>query len=89
MRQMLWNTHAKEAKQFEISNPILARYFWELIESGVNTVQFNLEGMREKELPNGAGTMVECGRAGMTYWYKDAVVSFHHLGFLGVSTDGM
>ena len=78
MRQVLWNANARESKQFEIGNPVLARYFWELIESGVSMVQFNLDGMRERELGNG-GAVVECVRAGMVYWYKDTVVRIYSM----------
>lgn len=74
MRQMLLNTNTRETKNFEIGNAILARYFWELIESGVYSIQFQLEGLREKELANGQGMVVECLRAGITYTFKDAVV---------------
>ena len=79
MRQNLWNNNRNESKQFEIGNPILARYFWELIESGVNSIQFMLEGMREKELPNGQGMVVECVKAGIIYTYKDAMVRLQFL----------
>lgn len=74
MRQMLLNTSSRETKNFEIGNAILARYFWELIESGVCSIQFQLEGLREKELANGQGMVVECCRAGVIYTFKDAVV---------------
>lgn len=74
MRQVLWHNINREHKHFEIGNAILPRYFWELIESGVNSIHFQLEGLREKELPNGQGMVVECPRAGLIYTYKDAVV---------------
>lgn len=77
MRQALWNNQTREGKQFEIGNAILPRFFWELIESGVYSVQFQLEGLREKDLPGGQGMVVECARAGLIYRYKDAVC-FHH-----------
>ncbi|KAF8460258.1 LIM-domain binding protein-domain-containing protein [Kalaharituber pfeilii] len=75
MRQVLFNSNAKETKVFEIGNPILARYFWELIESGITSLQFTFsEVMSEKPSPNFPGMVnVECGRASMVYWYKDTV----------------
>lgn len=76
MRQALCNHTIREFKNFEIGNAILPRYFWELIESGVHSVQFQLEGLREKELPNGQGMVVECPRAALIYTYKDAVVCY-------------
>ncbi|KAF8420107.1 LIM-domain binding protein-domain-containing protein [Tirmania nivea] len=77
MRQALCHNQTRESKHFEIGNAILPRFFWELIESGVYSVQFQLEGLREKELPGGQGMLVECPRAGLIYRYKDAVC-FHH-----------
>jgi len=74
MRQALCHNQTSEQKHFEIGNAILPRFFWELIESGVYSVQFQLEGLREKDLPNGQGMLVECSRAGLIYRYKDAVV---------------
>ncbi|RPB28013.1 hypothetical protein L211DRAFT_479405 [Terfezia boudieri ATCC MYA-4762] len=77
MRLALWHNQTREGKQFEIGNAILPRFFWELIESGVHSVQFQLEGLKEKDLPGGQGMVVECHRAGLLYRYKDAVC-FHH-----------
>ncbi|KAF8454587.1 LIM-domain binding protein-domain-containing protein [Terfezia claveryi] len=77
MRQALWHNQTREGKQFEIGNAILPRFFWELIESGVYSVRFQLEGLRERELSGGQGMVVECPRAGLIYRYKDAVC-FHH-----------
>jgi len=74
MRHTLWHNQTREVKRFEIGNAILPRFFWELIESGVYSVQFQLEGLKEKELPGGQGMLVECPRAGLIYRYKDAVV---------------
>ena len=74
MRQALWHSQTREGKHFEIGNVILPRFFWELIQSGVYSVQFQLEGLRERELAGGQGMLVECPRAGLIYRYKDAVV---------------
>lgn len=74
MRQALWHNQTREGKHFEIGNAILPRFFWELIESGVYSVQFQLEAPKEKELPGGQGMLVECSRATLIYRYKDAVV---------------
>lgn len=75
MRQQLRNTEKNELKQFEITTALLARYYFTLFESGVQTIQMTLEHPREKPMVN--GMMVECPRATFIYWFEGGC----HVGF--------
>lgn len=77
MRQILWHSLSKERKQFEIPTAVLARYFYTSIESGVKNIQLTVENAKERELPGASGTIVECSKATMIYWFTNgSVVSY-------------
>ena len=70
MRQQLRNNEKNEYKQFEIPTNLLARYYFTLFESGIQTVQLTLEHPREKAMVN-QGMMVECAKASFVYWFDN------------------
>lgn len=69
LRQGVYNPQAG-SKQFEISTPALARYYWTQFNSGIKHIQMLVEGAREKDLPNG-GHMVESLKTSFIYWFAN------------------
>ncbi len=67
LRQKFWSSVDDSTKQYEISNPVLARYYWTNFNSGVQKVQMMLENAKEKDLQNG-GHFVESG-CSFIYWF--------------------
>ena len=67
LRQGVWNAQTG-SKQFEISTPALARYYWTQFNSGVKQIQMIVEGAQEKDLPSG-GQIVESGKTSFIYWF--------------------
>ncbi|EEH23045.2 hypothetical protein PABG_05256 [Paracoccidioides brasiliensis Pb03] len=53
LRQGLWCAE-QGAKQFEISTPALARYYYTQFTSGIRHIQMIVENAQEKELPTGS-----------------------------------
>lgn len=68
LRQQVWDSGNGELKQFEISTPLLPRYYWIHFSSGVQNMQMILENAREKDLPNG-GHFVESVKSTFIYWF--------------------
>jgi hypothetical protein len=75
MRQQLRNNEKNEFKQFEITTNLLARYYYTLFESGIQTIQMTLEHPREKPMMNGMS--VECAKTTFIYWFEGGC----HVGF--------
>lgn len=69
LRQGVYNPQAG-SKQFEISTPALARYYWTQFNSGIKHIQMIVEGARERDLPNG-GHIVESPRTSFIYWFTN------------------
>jgi len=68
LRQQVYDSDIGELKQFEISTPLLPRYYWTHFSSGVQNMQMVLENAREKDLPNG-GHFVESAKLCFIYWF--------------------
>lgn len=73
LRPKLIATGQAAAKQFEISNPALPRYYWTHFNSGVQNIQMFLENAKERDLPNG-GHFVE-SKSCFIYWFANG----HHV----------
>ena len=76
LRLSQFSASDNSSKQFEVSTPALARYYWTNFKSGVHSMQMALEKAREQDLPNG-GSMVESPQASFFYWLDNGCqVSF-------------
>ncbi|KAF3911494.1 hypothetical protein ABW20_dc0107094 [Dactylellina cionopaga] len=69
MRHNLWNSGGKETKRFEITTPVLARYYHSLYENGIKNIQLVMENAREREI-NGS-SHVESQRASFIFWFEN------------------
>lgn len=69
MRQGVYNPQSG-AKQFEISTPALARYYFTQFTSGIRQIQMLVEGARETALPNG-GHVVDSRKTSFIYWFTN------------------
>lgn len=69
--------NANKAKNFEICNPALPRYYYTQFQSGVQNIQLTMDGITEKEFGNNCH-YVESNRAKFIYWFKNGTqVCFH------------
>ncbi|KAI2413054.1 hypothetical protein LOZ41_003465 [Ophidiomyces ophidiicola] len=69
LRQGVWNAQ-RGSKQFEISTPALARYYWTQFNSGIRQIQMIVEAAVEKDLPTG-GQVLESPRTFFLYWFDN------------------
>ncbi|WEW57205.1 hypothetical protein PRK78_002667 [Emydomyces testavorans] len=69
LRQGVWNAQ-RGSKQFEISTPALARYYWTQFNSGIRQIQMIVEAAVDKDLPTG-GQVVESPRTFFLYWFDN------------------
>ncbi|KAF3933383.1 hypothetical protein ABW19_dt0205882 [Dactylella cylindrospora] len=69
MRHNLWQSNTKETKRFEITTPVLARYYFSLYEYGIKSIQLVMDNAREREI-NGI-SLVESSRASFIYWFEN------------------
>lgn len=76
LRQGVWNAQ-RGSKQFEISTPALARYYWTQFNSGVKRIQMIVENAVEKDFPNG-GQIVESPRTCFLYWFDNDCQLYSH-----------
>ncbi|KAI1770573.1 hypothetical protein F4818DRAFT_260424 [Hypoxylon cercidicola] len=61
-------------KQYEITQPALARYFHTHFESGIRRINLTFEkGITDRPLPNGCH-FIEYQKASMTYWFDNSHV---------------
>lgn len=56
------------SKQYEITFPALARYFYTHFESGIKNMQMIVERATEKELPNNTH-FIESQKSSFIYWF--------------------
>ena len=70
LRQELCSSDDFSTKEYQISQPTLARYYYTHFSSGVQNIQMILENAREKDLPNG-GHYVESVRSCFIYWFSN------------------
>ncbi|TVY87574.1 Transcriptional activator, partial [Lachnellula willkommii] len=68
LRHSLWFTDDGANKQYEITYPALARYFFTHFESGVKTMQLIMEKGTEKDLPH-SGHYIESQKSSFVYWF--------------------
>jgi len=77
MRQTLRSSETGEEKQFEISTPVLARYYQTLFESGIKNIQLVMENAREREIPNTNIHVVESHRSSFIHWFPNGTHIVH------------
>lgn len=70
LRQGVWNAQHGGSKKFEISTPVLARYYWTQFNSGVKHIQMIVENAIEKDLSTG-GHIVESSKTCFIYWFAN------------------
>lgn len=76
LRHSVWQADDSSNKQYEITFPALARYFYTHFESGIQNMQMIIERGTEKELPN-SGHYVESSKSSFVYWFDNgSQVSF-------------
>lgn len=69
LRHSLWITDdGGSNKQYEITYPALARYFFTHFESGIKTMQLIMEKGTEKDIPN-SGHYIESNKSSFVYWF--------------------
>lgn len=67
-------------KQYEITQPALARYFHTHFESGIRRINLTFEkGITDRPLPNGCH-FIENQKANLTYWFDNSHVGCTNLG---------
>ncbi|KAH8811560.1 LIM-domain binding protein-domain-containing protein [Xylogone sp. PMI_703] len=69
LRHSVWIVDENSNKQYEITFPALARYFYTHFESGVINMQMLMEKGSEKELPN--GHFIESQKSSFVYWFDN------------------
>lgn len=67
LKQQLWCSTDNERKSYQVSNPVLARYYHTHFSSGIQNVQMIIEKANETDLPAG-GHMVESSKSTFIYW---------------------
>lgn len=70
LRHCVWDGQVSESKQYEITVPALARYFYTHFESGVQNMQMIMEKGTEKELPNNC-YYLESSKSSFIYWFDN------------------
>eukprot|EP00128_Syssomonas_multiformis_P005180 Colp12_sorted_trinity150504_noHs@27277 len=80
MKYSLWNAEFQENRAFELTTALLARFYKNNFDSGVEEMSLTLENPREYTLPNGY-MMVDCSRAAINYLFdqQSLVVCTGHL----------
>ena len=67
LKQQLWCSTDNEKKSYQVSNPVLARYYYTHFSSGIQNVQMILEKANETDLPTG-GHVVDSSKSTFIYW---------------------
>lgn len=70
LRQVVLNPQSGSSKSFEVSTPILPRYYLTLFSNGIKRIQTHMENAQEKDLPNG-GHVVESLKTSFIYWFTN------------------
>ncbi|EJD00833.1 uncharacterized protein FOMMEDRAFT_89101, partial [Fomitiporia mediterranea MF3/22] len=71
----LWKDNAQtEAKPFDITMPILHRFFLVTAQSGVSSMSFNFEGAKERMGPTAYTLYVESLTASWTFYYLNGYI---------------
>jgi LIM-domain binding protein len=63
-------TSERTSKQYEITFPALARYFYAHFESGIKNMQMITERAKEKELPLNCH-YIESQKSSFIYWFEN------------------
>ncbi|KAF3197288.1 hypothetical protein TWF679_003288 [Orbilia oligospora] len=76
MRHNLWRSKTRETKRFEITTPVLARYYYSLYEYGIKNIQLVMENAREREMSG--QTVVESQKTSFVYWFENGTQVVAH-----------
>jgi hypothetical protein len=68
LRHSVWDIDENSSKQYEVTFPALARYFFTHFESGIINIQMIVEKAKEKELPNNCH-YIESQKSSFIYWF--------------------
>lgn len=68
LRQNLHDAHTGHSKQFEISNPALARFYYTQFTTGIRQIQMVIEGAHENPVNTPGAHLVE-SRLSLIYWF--------------------
>lgn len=81
LRHSVWDIDENTTKQYEVTFPALARYFFTHFESGITNMQMITEKAKEKELPNNCH-YIESQKSSFIYWFDNGsqvcCLSRHH-----------
>jgi LIM-domain binding protein len=70
LRHSVWDIDGNTTKQYEVTFPALARYFFTHFESGIVNMQMIIEKAKEKELPNNCH-YIESQKSSFIYWFDN------------------
>jgi hypothetical protein len=70
LRHSVWIVDERASKQYEITFPALARYFYAHFESGIKNMQMITERAKEKELPHNCH-YIESQKSSFIYWFEN------------------
>jgi hypothetical protein len=70
LRHSVWDIDENSSKQYEVTFPALARYFFTHFESGIINMQMIAEKAKEKELPNNCH-YIESQKSSFIYWFDN------------------
>lgn len=70
LRHSVWLVDENSNKQYEITFPALARYFYTHFESGISNMQLVTEKAKDKELPNNCH-YIESQKSSFIYWFEN------------------
>jgi hypothetical protein len=70
LRHSVWDIDENTTKQYEVTFPALARYFFTHFESGIINMQMIIEKAKEKELANNCH-FIESQKSSFIYWFDN------------------
>ncbi len=70
LRHSVWDIDENTTKQYEVTFPALARYFFTHFESGITNIQMIIEKAKEKELANNCH-YIESQQSSFIYWFDN------------------
>jgi hypothetical protein len=70
LRHSVWDIDENSSKQYEVTFPALARYFFTHFESGIINMQMIAEKAKDKELPNNCH-YIESQKSSFIYWFDN------------------
>jgi hypothetical protein len=70
LRHSVWMSDEGSGKQYRITYPALARYFYTHFESGISNMQMIVEQPKEKELPYNCH-YIESPKSSFIYWFEN------------------